>query len=117
MANNIGDKGEKLALDYLKNKNYQILATNWRSSHKEIDIIAKDEDILVIVEVKTRGTDSFGQPSDFVDQKKHNHLYHATQDYIYQKDYSGEVRFDIISIVKNESKWDIDHIEDAFYPG
>ena len=117
MKNLLGDKGESLAVDFLKKKNYQILKTNWRSGHKEIDIIAKDNEVLVIVEVKTRASDSFGQPSDFVNHKKHSHLFQAAEDYIYQKNYSGEVRFDIISVLKKNEKWEVEHIEDAFYPG
>lgn len=115
MKHHLGNEGEILAQNFLKEKDYKILHTNWRSSYYEIDIIAKFENTLVIVEVKTRTSSAFGNPSDFVQTKKHQNLFKATEEYIHQHDYNGEIRFDIISIYKSEEKWIIEHYEDAFY--
>ena len=60
--NDLGKMGEDLAVQYLTDKGYEILERNWRNKHKEIDIIAKDGETLVIVEVKTRQSDDHGEP-------------------------------------------------------
>ena len=62
-----GKKGEQMAADYLRSKGYQILETNWRMGHLEVDIIAIGNNMLVFVEVKTRATNAFGEPEVFVD--------------------------------------------------
>jgi putative endonuclease len=112
-----GKKGEALAVQYLKSKGYEILETNWRSVHKEIDIIAMDNGELVIVEVKTRGTDYFGYPEEAVDAKKQKLLISAAQDYVDKIDSEAGVRYDIVSIVLTRQSYTINHIIDAFTPG
>ncbi|MCO5231127.1 MAG: YraN family protein [Chitinophagales bacterium] len=116
MNKETGQKGENLAVDYLKKLGYRIIYTNWRYAHYEIDIVAKDKDTLVIVEVKTRGSDSFGHPSQFVNSKKHNNLFKATEELIQKIDHHGEVRFDIVAVFKEENQWITEHFKDAFYP-
>ncbi len=116
MKNQLGKEGEDRAIAFLKAKDYLVLSTNWRSGHYEIDIIAKDQDTLVIAEVKTRSTDTFGHPGEFVKSKKHSNLFKAAEEYIEACNYSGEVRFDIIAVYLDENEWQIDHIIDAFYP-
>ncbi len=117
MINNLGQKGENQAAALLRSKGYKIIAQNWRYSHYEIDIIAFHEDTLVIVEVKTRESDLFGHPSQFVNSKKHQNLYRAVEEYIEQTNYRGEIRFDIVAVFKKREEWITDHITDAFYPG
>lgn len=107
-----GIDGEKKAIEYLKNKNYTILFENWRNKRAEIDIIAQDGKVIVFVEVKTRTNLSFGHPEDFVDAKKIKKMQEAAEAYIEQFDWKGELRFDIISIEKDNK---ISHFEDAFY--
>lgn len=111
-----GSEGEKLAVKYLQDKGYFILETNWRSGHKEIDIIAKKEDELVIVEVKTRSSNFFELPEDAVTLKKQQFLIDATQKYIEKTNIDLDVRFDIIAITKKNNRFEIKHIENAFVP-
>jgi putative endonuclease len=110
----LGKKGEQMAIDYLIGKEYQIIEKNWRFQKAEIDIIARKEGILASVEVKTRSTNEFGNPQDFVNPKKIKLLVTAMNEYVIQKDLDVEVRFDIIAITKNKSGFDIEHLEDAF---
>ncbi|MCF8309595.1 MAG: YraN family protein [Bacteroidales bacterium] len=112
----LGQKGELLARDYLKNKGYQILKTNWRFGKDEIDIIAEDENYIVIVEVKTRSTSYFGEPQVFVNKQKQRFLIRAANAFIERSDSDKEVRFDIIAVTVSREKNRIDHIDDAFYP-
>ncbi len=116
LHNEIGKVGENLAADYLIGKGYQILERNWRNVHKEIDIIAKDGDFLVIVEVKTRSTDEYGNPDIAVNRTKQRRLISAANSYIYRKKLDVNTRFDIISIILTDGKPLIEHIEDAFLP-
>ena len=114
--NDLGKMGEELAVNYLIQKGYQILERNWHNKHKEIDIIAKDGGTLVIVEVKTRQSDSFGEPDLAVTRQKQKYLVYAANTYVYSKGLDLDIRFDIISIVFNQGNPIIDHIEDAFLP-
>lgn len=107
-----GQNGELLAQEFLKKKNYLILHTNWRHQHAEIDIIAKDGNMIVFVEVKARNNDRFGLPEDFVDDKKIEKMQEAAEAFIEEYNWDGELRFDIISIEKDNV---ITHFEDAFY--
>ena len=112
----LGKLGEDLAANYLIDKGYQILERNWHSGHKEIDIIALKDGVLVIVEVKTRKSDDFGEPDIAVDRYKQRMLIWAADAYVRYKNLNVEVRFDIISIVLTDGEPQIEHIEDAFIP-
>lgn len=113
--NELGNRGEKIAIKFLKDEGYQILATNYRFQKAEIDIIAQKDATLAIIEVKTRTSDYFGNPQDFVNKKKIELLVKATNNYIEKNDLDLEVRFDIIAIILNQNTTKIDHLEDAFY--
>ncbi|UNY99441.1 YraN family protein [Zhouia spongiae] len=113
--NDFGEKGEQLASDYLVKKGYQILERNYRFQKAEIDIIAKYQNMLCVIEVKTRSTDVFQNPEDAITQKKIKLLVKAINNYINENDLDTEVRFDIISILKNRQSLSIQHFEDAFY--
>jgi putative endonuclease len=113
--NELGKHGEELAEGFLKQNGYTILETNWTFQKAEIDIIAQKETVLAIVEVKTRSSIEFGLPQDFVKPKKIRNLVKAVNEYIISNDLEVSVRFDIISILKNERIFEIEHIEDAFY--
>ena len=115
--NELGALGEQIACDYLLEQGYHILERNWSNGHKEIDIIAKDGDTIVIVEVKTRQSTYLVEPEIAVDVFKQRNLIWAANSYVNRYQYDNDVRFDIISIVvdKNNEKR-IEHIEDAFYP-
>lgn len=116
LHNEIGKIGEEIALKFLKNLGYEVLELNWRFKKLEIDIIAKERDILVVVEVKTRKSEVFGTPDVFVDKKKQRFLIKAINEYINQKQLENEIRFDIISILYDSEQEKIEHIKDAFYP-
>ena len=112
--NELGKKGEQLAIDYLVEKGYTILDKNWRFQKAEIDIIAQKENTLAVVEVKTRSSDYFGNPQDFVNPKKIQLSVSAINEYVISKDLDVDVRFDIIAILKTEKETKIEHLEDAF---
>lgn len=113
--NDLGKLGEELAVEYLQKNGYAILETNWTFQKAEIDIIAKKENILAIVEVKTRSSLDFGLPQDFVKPKKIQLLVKAVDAYIIEKDLDINVRFDIIAIHKEGKSFAIEHLIDAFY--
>ena len=111
----LGIQGEELAADFLLKKNYAILERNWRYKKAEIDIIAFKNDVLCIIEVKTRSTEHFGNPQNFVSRKKIRLLLTAVNEYIQRKNLDLEVRFDIIAIVKKGQQFKMEHIKSAFY--
>lgn len=114
--NDLGIEGEKLATEFLINKGYEILETNWRFGKKEIDIIAKTDNVVAIVEVKTRSTEYFGLPEESVTHSKQKFLIDAADNYLQNLDFDADVRFDIISIIKSGTKYLVRHIEEAFIP-
>ena len=116
LKKDIGNKGEQIAKEFLQKKGYKILDTNWYNHHCELDIVAKDGDELVIVEVKTRTTSIYGDPSDAVNKKKMNRMVNTADSYIRRYNINCETRFDIISIVYEKGRHQIEHIKDAFYP-
>ncbi len=112
----LGRKGEELAVAHLKTIGYEILEVNWFSNHLEIDVIAKDGNELVIVEVKARGTDSYEHPSEAVSNKKIRFLVNAAEAYIYENNSNLDTRFDVISIIFSGKGFQLEHFKDAFYP-
>ncbi|RLD29298.1 MAG: YraN family protein [Bacteroidetes bacterium] len=113
--NELGKKGEQLAVDFLIKKGYTIKKRNYRFQKAEVDIIAKLKDTLAIVEVKTRSTVDFGNPQDFVKPKQIQRLVKAVDEYVIVNKLDVEVRFDIIAIVKQGRSFNIEHLENAFY--
>ncbi len=114
--NILGEKGEKAARNFLFEKGYEILHFNWRFRKNEIDIICKNNNFLVVVEVKTRTNNYFENPKDAVNQKKQKFIINATEAYINEFDLDLETRFDVISITVVNDKFKIEHIKDAFQP-
>ncbi|MDO6674345.1 YraN family protein [Tenacibaculum sp. 1_MG-2023] len=112
--NELGKKGEQLAIDYLVKKGYTIVEKNYRFQKAEVDIIAKKEGTLAVVEVKTRSTAYFGNPQDFVNPKKIKLLVTAIDNYVTKNDLDVEIRFDVIAVIKQQNEFVIEHIEDAF---
>lgn len=112
--NELGKKGEALATELLLKKNYTILEKNWRYLKAEIDIIALKKKTLVIAEVKTRSSDFFGNPQDFITEKKIKLLVSAANEYVISKNLDVEVRFDIIAVLINSKTKKIEHLENAF---
>ena len=112
--NDLGKKGEELAISFLEKKGFVLLEKNWRLRKAEVDIIARKEDLLIAVEVKTRSTVDFGNPQDFVNPKKIKLLVAAIDDYVCERELDVQVRFDIIAVVHKNSQFEIEHLEDAF---
>jgi len=112
----LGRRGEELAVEHLKSIGYEILAVNWFSQHLEIDIIARDGDELVIVEVKARGSASYEHPSEAVSNRKIRFLVNAAEAYILENDLNCDTRFDVISILFLGRKVELEHFVNAFNP-
>ncbi|MDI1472823.1 MAG: YraN family protein [Thermodesulfovibrio sp.] len=106
-----GKEGESIAIEYLLSKGYKILEKNFRTKFGEIDIIAKEGEYIVIIEVKRRMSDSFGSPELSVNPKKQEKLKKLALLYLYKLGKEHPVRFDVIAIRDKE----IEHIENAFY--
>lgn len=113
--NDLGKLGEELAVDFLEKNGYEILETNWTFQKAEVDIIALKNNILAVVEVKTRSTIEFGLPQEFVKPKKIQLLVKAINEYVNKNDLDVKVRFDIVAIHKENNNYNIEHIEEAFY--
>ena len=110
-----GKEGETLASEFLVEKGFEIIARNYRHKRSEIDLIVKKNNWLIFVEVKMRSSDAYGYPEDFVDYKKAKNIIDGAEEYTYQENWQGNVRYDIISIRDQHDKKEIVHIEDAFY--
>jgi putative endonuclease len=113
--NEFGKEGEQIAADFLQKKGYTISYRNYRYLKAEIDIIAKKDEIVAIVEVRSRRSDYIENIAETVTKKKINLLVMAADYYILSADLDVEVRFDIITILKNKNRFEIEHLENAFY--
>jgi len=115
-SNEIGQLGESIAEKHLINKGYKILERNWRFKKAEIDLIAKQDDVLVFVEVKTRLRQGVTNPAAAVNQKKQLLIFSGANAYMDQINHTWEVRFDIISVIfDHRYNPNIKHHEDAFF--
>lgn len=108
-----GRYGEEMALQYLKEKGHLVLARNWRFGKGELDLITRDEQFIIITEVKTRTNDKYGSPHEDVNETKQALLEETAEAYVLENNIDLELRFDIISIVLKPNLV-IEHIEDAF---
>ena len=108
-----GNLGEKLALNYVKKTlKYKLIQTNFKNNIGEIDIIAKDKNILVFIEVKYRSSDLYGLPREAVTKQKQNKIKLVATSYLKKENLLDniEVRFDVIDILNDE----VTYIKDAF---
>ncbi|WP_426476550.1 YraN family protein [Chryseobacterium sp. CBSDS_008] len=113
--NDFGKIAEDMAADYLQKSGYKILVRNFRFQKAEIDIIAEKDNLIIVVEVKARSTDFFILPQEAVTKTKIKTIVSAANYYLEEFNKDNEVRFDIISVLPDESKnLIIDHIKDAF---
>ena len=113
--NEFGKQGEQLAVDYLQEKGYEIRARNYRYQKAEIDIIARQGDTLAIVEVKSRNIRFLEDVATTINSKKQRLLIQAADQYVQEMDLDVEVRFDVITVIKKGTDFEIDHLKDAFY--
>ncbi len=114
--NDTGNKGEEIAVDYLKGNGYFIKERNWRFGKNEIDVIASDGKELAIVEVKTRSSRYLVEPFTAVTRTKQKLLIRAANAYVKRVNYCGDVRFDVISIILFPDSHELEHMKNAFYP-
>jgi putative endonuclease len=114
--NGLGQEGEQLAVEYLTANGFVILDRNWRCGHKEIDIVAREGNELVVVEVKTRNAPVLELPEQAINRQKRKHLVLAANAYVKINRISLDVRFDVIYVVFSGNGVGIDHTRDAFFP-
>lgn len=113
----IGQIGETRAILYLEGLGWEILARNWRSGRRELDIIAREGDQLVFLEVKTRKSAFRGHPLEYIDARKQEFMVEAATNYLALSGWEGEFRFDLIGIIDHPRQpTEITHIRDAFFP-
>lgn len=110
----LGVWGENVAATYLQKKGYCILERDWHSTHRDIDIIAQQGEVIVFVEVKTRRSNFLRHPIQAVDWKKQQNLRKAINHYIHYRKIDGPVRFDVITVIGEleSANPEIEHIED-----
>lgn len=114
--NKLGKEGEEEASAYLRDKGYTILHRNWHAGRKELDIVAEKDGTLVVVEVKTRRNDVFGNPEDAITPRKIRNIVASADAYIKLFAIDLLVRFDVITVVGTCPPFEIEHIEEAFLP-
>ena len=112
----LGIEGEDMAADYLSSSGYVILERRFRIHSIEIDIIASKGKELVFVEVKTRSSDFFASPESAVNVKKQKRMILAADYYVRERGIDAEIRFDIVSVVRNRDTEHISHIKNALPP-
>lgn len=108
---NQGRKYENLAAEFYQQQGFQILERNWRSGHKELDIIVRRENLVVFVEVKSTFSKEFGHPAGWIDRKKARNLVEAANRYVIDNDITDcDLRFDVVTFVNGK----LEHFPDAF---
>jgi len=110
----LGDKGEGLAVGFLRKQGYRIIKQNFRTRIGEIDVIAADEETLVFIEVKTRESLQYGRPFEAVDRFKRKKIANVALQYLKTLDEIPPCRFDIVSIYFEQGRPEFELIKDAF---
>ena len=112
--NDLGKWGEDCAADYLQRMGYTIVARDWKSGHRDIDIIAMVDETVVFVEVKTRRNRALIEPETAVDYHKLRNLQGAINHYVKYYRVNHDIRFDIITVVgmPGDATPEIDHLKD-----
>jgi putative endonuclease len=110
-----GKEAEDMAADFLLKQGYEIVMRNYRYQRSEIDLIVRKDNWLIFVEVKMRSSDAFGYPEEFVDYKKAKNIVFGAEQYTFDNDYQGNVRYDVVAISMRDGVPEIRHFEDAFY--
>ncbi len=109
-----GADGEKRAARLLKNKGYKITEINYQTRFGEIDIIAENDEYIVFCEVKSRSGNSIAEPREFVGFSKQRKIITTAEIYLAQNVSEKQPRFDVIEVKKQGTKYEINHIENAF---
>ena len=99
-----GERGERAAARHLRQCGYKILTRRFRGAHGEIDLVARDREVLVFVEVKTRGSDRFGAAASAVDHEKRVHLISCASEYLRLLGNPRiPVRFDVVEVYMDDA--------------
>ena len=111
----LGQSGERIAVNFLKINGYDIISTNFRNKLGQIDVIAKDKKTICFVEVKTRRSQRFGQPTEAVELSKQRKISQVALMFLKQnKLLNSPARFDVISISHPDIQPDVKLIKNAF---
>ena len=113
--NEFGKQGEDVAVRFLEKQQYAILARNYRYLKAEVDIIAQKGGVLAIVEVKSRNSDFLEDLTAVIGRKKIELLIAAANQYVLEYDLEVDIRFDLITVIRRNGKFELEHLEDAFY--
>lgn len=112
--NELGRKGEDEAARYLQRNGYEIIERNWIFDRHEVDIIARNDEYIVFVEVKTRSSNQWGNPEEAVSKARIKRMVQAADFYLNEYDIEEPVRFDVMAVLWNGRTFEIEHIDDAF---
>ncbi|MBR9922485.1 MAG: YraN family protein [Bacteroidetes bacterium] len=112
-----GKRGETLAAQFLKKKGMTLLESNWRAGRNEIDLILREEQTLIFVEVKTRSKKYFGSPGTFLSKAQEQRIAQAAFHYCAEVGHDWEVRYDLVEVLLQGDSHQITYYKDAFYPG
>lgn len=111
----IGKIGEELATKYLQDNSIKVIQRNFYCRFGEIDIIAKDKNELIFIEVKTRTTNKYGKPSEAVNFQKQKHMRKSIEYYLYSnKIVNTKIRIDVIEIYLDQYKYKLNHIKNIY---
>lgn len=112
----LGAAGEQAAADYYLAHGYTVAARNFRHGRAEIDLIVEQAQParLVFVEVKVRTDLRYGYPEEFVTPAQQQRIRRAAEEYIYRRNWPGDIRFDILSLTPNSQGFRVEAFEDAF---
>lgn len=110
-----GRLGESLTVSYLKDKNIDVIATNYHSRYGEIDVVARDKNFIVFIEVKLRKKNSLVCPREAVDRTKQKKIIKTAYDYLVKNNCKLQPRFDVSEVeLKDDKFYKINYIKNAF---
>jgi putative endonuclease len=112
----LGLRGEQEAARLLKKRGYKILEKNFRSRLGEVDIVAREGETIVFVEVKTRASENFGSPKEAIDTRKRRRIIRASLDYLNRSRAYGDrgIRFDVVTVEKKGGRFTAELMKNAF---
>lgn len=114
--NDFGKWGEDRATEFLQQAGYELITRNYRFKRDEVDIIMKFKEMYIFVEVKTRSKTHIQEPEESVTKAKQKRIIKVAHQYLIDNELNNEARFDIITITKQQTGFEVNHIEDAFMP-
>jgi putative endonuclease len=115
-AHLLGQAGEEAAAAYLEAQGYTIERRNYRYRRAEVDLIARrGNELLLFVEVKARSSTRFGEPEEFVTERKRQLFRLAAEQYQEEINWPGDIRFDVLALLQTGDGFRLEHFEDAFY--